>query len=114
MTLTANQVKQARAQLGWPRAKLAVDSRVATKTVADFEEGLEVPDPAVLDRLRATIEASGALSPAPEPEGRAARRPIAGRSSALRYTTTVLRRLAIGVVVLAAAILGLVLLLVWR
>ena len=50
--LTATQCKMARAALGWNRNYLAERASVSVDTIADFENGRDMPIPAKLAALR--------------------------------------------------------------
>jgi transcriptional regulator with XRE-family HTH domain len=59
MQLTAEQCKAARALLGWTRKALAAASRVAERTLADFEGGVRQPRERTLIDIRRTLEEAG-------------------------------------------------------
>ena len=58
MSLTREQCRAARALLGWTQDQLAAASKVAKKTIADFEIGKRMPfDRTLVDIRRATEDA---------------------------------------------------------
>jgi predicted transcriptional regulator len=59
MTITASQLKAARALLAWSRVRLAVKSGVGDGVIARFERGQCVPPGATLERLMRALEAGG-------------------------------------------------------
>jgi transcriptional regulator with XRE-family HTH domain len=59
MSFTAAQCRAARALLSWSQAQLAEASKVATKTVADFERESRAPYERTLADIRRTLEAAG-------------------------------------------------------
>jgi transcriptional regulator with XRE-family HTH domain len=59
MSLTPSQCRAARALLNWSQGELAEASKVATKTIANFELGKRRPYDRTLDDLRSALEAAG-------------------------------------------------------
>ena len=59
MSFTAAQCRAARALLNLSQAQLAEMSRVATKTVADFEREARTPYDRTLADIRSALEAAG-------------------------------------------------------
>jgi transcriptional regulator with XRE-family HTH domain len=59
--LTGDQIRAARALLRWSAAKLALESKVAAKTIARFEEAEGVPPSrsSKLMDVKAALEAGG-------------------------------------------------------
>lgn len=57
--LTAEQIKAARALLGWSQTDLARGAGVGVSTVADFERGQRAPVAASLQAMRAAFEGAG-------------------------------------------------------
>ncbi len=58
-TLTASQLKAARALVNWSQKELARRANVGTSTVADFERGKRVPILNNLEAMRAALEEAG-------------------------------------------------------
>jgi transcriptional regulator with XRE-family HTH domain len=56
MSFTPAQCRAARALLGWSQAELADASKVATKTIADFERGDRTPYDRTLADIREAFE----------------------------------------------------------
>lgn len=56
---SVEQVKAARALLGWSQADLALQAGVSTSTIADFERGQGRTAPATVEAIRTAIEAAG-------------------------------------------------------
>jgi transcriptional regulator with XRE-family HTH domain len=59
MSFTLAQCRAARGLLGWSQAQLAEASKVAIKTIADFERGSRTPYDRTLVNVRAAFEAAG-------------------------------------------------------
>lgn len=59
MSLIPAQCRAARALLGWSQQDLERASRVAKKTIADFERGARNPFPRTLDDLVEALEKAG-------------------------------------------------------
>jgi transcriptional regulator with XRE-family HTH domain len=59
MSFTPAQCRAARALLNWSQADLAKNSKVATKTIADFEREERNPYDRTLADIRATLEKAG-------------------------------------------------------
>jgi transcriptional regulator with XRE-family HTH domain len=57
--ITPDQCRAARALLDWSREQLAEASKVAHRTIVDFERGARAPRNATLDVLHRTFEAAG-------------------------------------------------------
>ena len=58
---TAEQIRAARALLGWPAARLAREARMSPTTLANCERGSGIPraQTETLRRIRETLEAAG-------------------------------------------------------
>lgn len=61
MTISGAQCRAARALAKWPRDHVARLAKVTPEVVAEFEGGLADPGPEVRERLRAALEAGGAV-----------------------------------------------------
>ncbi|MFM9857698.1 helix-turn-helix transcriptional regulator [Pseudoxanthobacter sp. M-2] len=59
MTLSPLECRSARALLGLSRSELAHQSKVAERTISDFESGRRSPINSTLEALRRTLEAHG-------------------------------------------------------
>jgi transcriptional regulator with XRE-family HTH domain len=59
MTVTAAQLRGARAMLGWTSGDLALRSRVHRRTVRKLESGEATPQRATIAKIVAAIEAGG-------------------------------------------------------
>ena len=59
MTLTFQQVKAARALLGWSQSRLAYRIGVSEKAISAFESGGQWGQPINLDFVRERLEAAG-------------------------------------------------------
>jgi transcriptional regulator with XRE-family HTH domain len=59
MSLSSSQCRAARGLLNWSQAELAAASKVATKTVADFERGSRTPYERTVDELQRALESAG-------------------------------------------------------
>ena len=59
MSLLPEQCRAARALLGWSQAALEETSKVAKKTIADFERGARTPYDRTLADIRAALESAG-------------------------------------------------------
>lgn len=59
MALTREQCRAARALLAWTQAELGSASRVAQKTIADFERSARKPQARTLVDLRRALEEAG-------------------------------------------------------
>jgi transcriptional regulator with XRE-family HTH domain len=59
MSITSQQCRGARAMLGLSQADLEAASRVAKKSIADFEREATKPQPRTLDALQAALENGG-------------------------------------------------------
>jgi transcriptional regulator with XRE-family HTH domain len=57
--ITPNQLRAARAWLGWSRGKLTLKSGVSERAIAQYELGRSVPHEDTLVRLRNIFEAEG-------------------------------------------------------
>lgn len=57
--ISAAQCRAARALIGWSQDQLEAASKVAKKTIADFERGARSPYVRTLDDLRRALEAAG-------------------------------------------------------
>ena len=69
MPLTPAQCRAARALLNWSQAQLAEASKIATKTIANFELGKRQPHDRTLDDLRDALEAAGVIFVAENGDG---------------------------------------------
>ena len=56
---SVEQVKAARALLGWSQADLATKAEVSTSTIADFERGQGRTAPATVEAIRTAIVDAG-------------------------------------------------------
>ncbi len=61
MSVTPAQCRAARGLLGWSQAELAASSKVAVKTIADFERGSRTPYPRTLEDILEALEAAGVI-----------------------------------------------------
>ncbi|TPN53980.1 helix-turn-helix transcriptional regulator [Mesorhizobium sp. B1-1-7] len=59
MEMSPSQCRAARALLDWSQAQLSAASKVATKTLADFERGNRTPYDRTLADVRAALESAG-------------------------------------------------------
>jgi transcriptional regulator with XRE-family HTH domain len=59
--LTQAQCRAARALLGWSQEILVEASKVAKKTIADFERGARTPRPRTLIDLRRALDTGGVI-----------------------------------------------------
>jgi transcriptional regulator with XRE-family HTH domain len=59
MTITVEQVKEARKLLGWSQFRLAVRSTVDVTRINHFERGVRTLTHSQLDRIRASLESEG-------------------------------------------------------
>jgi DNA-binding XRE family transcriptional regulator len=59
MTLTAAQLKAARARLDWSQDDVASVVGVDVLTIVNFENGKKKPDPPILVDIRIALEAAG-------------------------------------------------------
>jgi transcriptional regulator with XRE-family HTH domain len=59
MTITVEQVKEARKLLGWSQFRLAVRSTVDVTRINHFERGMCALTHSQLDRIRSCLESSG-------------------------------------------------------
>ena len=57
--MTPNQVKAARAWLGWTQPQLAEAARVGLSTVLDYEKGRRTPVPNNLSAIQRALEDAG-------------------------------------------------------
>jgi transcriptional regulator with XRE-family HTH domain len=57
--LSAAQCRAARALIGWSQEQLEGSSKVAKKTIADFERGARSPYARTLDDLQRALELAG-------------------------------------------------------
>ena len=57
--ITPAQCRAARALIGWSQYDLEAKSRVAQKTIADFEQAKRDPRADTLERLQSALEAGG-------------------------------------------------------
>lgn len=61
MSLSSAQSRGARGLLGWSQAELSAASKVAIKTIADFERGSRAPYPRTLDDIQRALEEAGVI-----------------------------------------------------
>jgi transcriptional regulator with XRE-family HTH domain len=59
MTITVDQIKEARKLLGWSQFRLAVRSTVDVTRINHFERGVRPRTLSQLDRIRSSLESSG-------------------------------------------------------
>ncbi|MDF2371978.1 MAG: helix-turn-helix transcriptional regulator [Rhizobiaceae bacterium] len=59
--ITPGQCRAARALLDWSRNQLATSSKIALRTVVDFERGARTPRVLTLDAIRRTLESEGVI-----------------------------------------------------
>jgi transcriptional regulator with XRE-family HTH domain len=59
--ITSAQCRAARALIDWSREALADSSRVALRTIVDFERGARSPREVTLLAIRAALESAGVL-----------------------------------------------------
>ena len=59
MTITVEQIKEARKLLGWSQFRLAVRSSIDVTRINHFERGKGALTHFQLDRIRASLESSG-------------------------------------------------------
>ena len=59
MTITVEQIKEARKLLGWSQFRLAVRSTVDVTQINHFERGMRALTHSQLDQIRSSIESSG-------------------------------------------------------
>ncbi len=59
MSFSPAQCRAARALLNWSQSQLAQASKVATKTLADFERGSRTPYDRTLADIQTALEAAG-------------------------------------------------------
>lgn len=57
--ISSEQCRGARALLDWSRDELAQRSKVAERTIIDFERGARAPREVTLDAIRRALEAGG-------------------------------------------------------
>ncbi|TGT46839.1 helix-turn-helix domain-containing protein [Mesorhizobium sp. M4B.F.Ca.ET.169.01.1.1] len=57
--LTHHQCRAARAIIDWSREQLAAASKVAVRTIVDFERGAREPREVTKDALQRALEAAG-------------------------------------------------------
>ncbi|MEQ1952475.1 helix-turn-helix transcriptional regulator [Mesorhizobium sp. CN2-181] len=67
--LTSAQCRAARALLEWSREELAAASKVAVRTVVDFERNAREPREVTKDALQRALEAAGVIFVAENGEG---------------------------------------------
>lgn len=59
MEITPPQCRAARALLNWSQTQLEASSRVAKKTIADFEREARSPYPRTIEAIRTALETAG-------------------------------------------------------
>ena len=85
MSFSPTQCRAARAILSWSQADLAYESKVATKTIADYERGDRTPYERTIADIRAALEAAGVqFSNGDHPGVRLDLHGMRGRSAQLR------------------------------
>lgn len=57
--ITAEQCRAGRALLDWSREQLAETSKVAVRTIIDFERGARAPREVTADAIQRALEAAG-------------------------------------------------------
>lgn len=67
--ITSAQCRAARALIEWPRDQLAEASKVALRTIVDFERGAREPREVTLDAIQRALEAAGVIFVAENGEG---------------------------------------------
>ncbi|WP_411034305.1 helix-turn-helix domain-containing protein [Shinella sp. BYT-45] len=67
--ITPAQCRAARALIEWSRDQLADASKVALRTVVDFERGAREPREVTLDAIQRALEAAGVIFVAENGEG---------------------------------------------
>lgn len=65
MTLSAAQIRAARALLGWNQTELATAAGIAVSSVKNIEGGMTEPNPRTIIALQKALEAAGVLLLAP-------------------------------------------------
>jgi transcriptional regulator with XRE-family HTH domain len=60
LTITADQIKKARALLAWSQDDMAIASGVDTLTIVNLESGKQFPSPSTLEAICSTLETAGA------------------------------------------------------
>jgi transcriptional regulator with XRE-family HTH domain len=61
MTINAPQCRAARALMGWSQDDLEAASKVAKKTIADFERQARQPHARTLAAIRSALETAGVI-----------------------------------------------------
>jgi ribosome-binding protein aMBF1 (putative translation factor) len=69
MELSAAQCRAARALVDWSQAQLSAASKVAAKTIADFERGNRTPYDRTLSDIKRALESAGVIFVAENGEG---------------------------------------------
>lgn len=59
MMITSEQCRGARALLDWSREQLAETSKVAVRTIVDFERGARAPREVTIDAVQRALEGAG-------------------------------------------------------
>jgi transcriptional regulator with XRE-family HTH domain len=59
--IVKEQIRAARALIGWTRDDLSRESGVPVRTLADLEMGSREPRKATVEKVRATLEAAGVI-----------------------------------------------------
>lgn len=60
MTISADQIKEARILLAWSQDDIAIACGIDTLTIVNLESGKQFPSASTLEANRATLEAAGA------------------------------------------------------
>lgn len=61
MSFSSAQCRAARALIGWSQDELEAASKVAKKTIADFERQARQPQARTLEAIRTALEAAGVI-----------------------------------------------------
>lgn len=67
--LTPAQCRAARALIEWPREQLSAASKVALRTIVDFERGARQPRIVTLEAIQRALETAGVIFVAENGEG---------------------------------------------
>lgn len=67
--ITSAQCRAARALIDWSRDQLATHSKVALRTIVDFERGAREPRLVTLDAIQLALESAGVIFVAENGEG---------------------------------------------
>ncbi len=61
MTITAAQIRAARALLGWTQTELAIAAGIAVGSVKNLEGGMTEPNPKTIIALRKALDDAGVI-----------------------------------------------------